>query len=293
MSKTWELDFYSKPILDENGKKRWEVLICESPTDSYSTTDELLRFSKYCSSSEVNSIWLENAINEAISIAGKSPTQIRFFRRQMNNMITKACKDLGITSKPSRRTVALYRWLQDRMDTVYPLEPGFQGAGLNPSVQFETPKPERLPDALQGDRWAFVSLEAGSFAEMSEWEIDFSEAFPILGEKSLVPQITPDTIIPGMIVFSNRAKAIAAWMSGLELGFLKPELEEPGQVVLETGFNERWILANLTDKTTRAEAQGFAETKDKAQGVHFLAIQTDPNSESFTGFWLLQELNLA
>ncbi|MGL5197189.1 MAG: Tab2/Atab2 family RNA-binding protein [Chroococcales cyanobacterium] len=292
MSKTWELDFYSKPILDEKGKKRWEVLICETPTDTCST-EELLRFSKYCSNSEVNSMWLGEAINEAIAIAGKPPTQIRFFRRQMNNMITKACNDLGITSKPSRRTVALYRWLQERMDKVYPLEEGFQGAGLTPSVQFETPKPERLPDALQGDRWAFVTLEASSFTEMQEWDIDFAEAFPILGEKSLVPQLTPETIIPGLIVFSNRAKALAGWMSGLELGFLKPELEEPGQVVLETGFNERWILANLTDQTTRAEAQGFAETKDKAQGVHFLAIQTDPNSESFAGFWLLQELNLA
>jgi hypothetical protein len=292
MSKTWELDFYSKPILDENGKKRWEVLICESPTDTRSM-DDRLRFSKYCSSSEVNSLWLADAIREAIAQAGKPPTQIRFFRRQMNNMITKACQDLGITSKPSRRTVALYRWLQERMDTVYPLEPGFQGAGLNPSVQFEAAKPARLPDALQGDRWAFVTLEAETFTEMHEWEIDFGEAFPILGEKSLVPQITPETKIPGLIVFSNRAKALAGWMSGLELGFLKPELDTPSQMVLETGFNERWILANLTDKTTQAEAAGFAEAKDKAQGVHFLAIQTDPNSESFAGFWLLQELNLA
>ncbi len=23
----WEIDFYSRPILDENGKKRWELLI--------------------------------------------------------------------------------------------------------------------------------------------------------------------------------------------------------------------------------------------------------------------------
>ena len=27
----WELDFYSRPVLDEEGKKLWEVLICESP----------------------------------------------------------------------------------------------------------------------------------------------------------------------------------------------------------------------------------------------------------------------
>jgi len=23
----WEIDFYSRPIIDENGKKRWELLI--------------------------------------------------------------------------------------------------------------------------------------------------------------------------------------------------------------------------------------------------------------------------
>ena len=34
MGKVWELDFYSRPILDENKKKQWEVLICEPQTDS-------------------------------------------------------------------------------------------------------------------------------------------------------------------------------------------------------------------------------------------------------------------
>jgi len=27
----WELDFYSRPVVDENNKKRWELLICETP----------------------------------------------------------------------------------------------------------------------------------------------------------------------------------------------------------------------------------------------------------------------
>ncbi|MFM5983304.1 MAG: Tab2/Atab2 family RNA-binding protein, partial [Sphaerospermopsis kisseleviana] len=33
MGSIWELDFYSRPILDANQKKVWEVLVCESPTD--------------------------------------------------------------------------------------------------------------------------------------------------------------------------------------------------------------------------------------------------------------------
>ena len=33
----WELDFYSRPIIEANGKKRWELIICS--TRSYKTKD--------------------------------------------------------------------------------------------------------------------------------------------------------------------------------------------------------------------------------------------------------------
>ena len=33
----WELDFYSRPIIELNGKKRWELIICS--TRSYKTED--------------------------------------------------------------------------------------------------------------------------------------------------------------------------------------------------------------------------------------------------------------
>ena len=26
----WELDFYSRPIIEANGKKRWELIICST-----------------------------------------------------------------------------------------------------------------------------------------------------------------------------------------------------------------------------------------------------------------------
>ncbi|MFN7860657.1 MAG: Tab2/Atab2 family RNA-binding protein, partial [Pseudanabaena sp.] len=29
MSNIWELDFYSRPLLDANNKKIWELLICD------------------------------------------------------------------------------------------------------------------------------------------------------------------------------------------------------------------------------------------------------------------------
>lgn len=281
----WELDFYSRPILDENKKKIWEVLVCESPLDSRTNPDSLFRYAKYCPSTQVNSVWLKTALEEAISEAGVAPVKFRFFRRQMNNMIVKACDDLGIPPQPSRRTLALYQWLQQRMEQVYPQEPGYQAA-TNPSVRFETPNPQRLPDPLIGQQWTFVSLEASAFAEMHEWDIGFGEAFPLemIG-------LTFETKIPGVIIYSPRAVPLAGWMSGIELAFLKFSDRPLPRLLLETGASDSWIVGNIKPQTLTA-AQEFEEAKQKASGVHFLAVQSDPQTESFAGFWLLQEINL-
>ncbi|MEA5597210.1 Tab2/Atab2 family RNA-binding protein [Rivularia sp. UHCC 0363] len=284
MGSIWELDYYSRPILDENNKKIWEVLICETPLDIRTKTDSLFRYAKYCPSSTVNSVWLQTALQEAIDKAGEAPGKIRFFRRQMNNMITKACEDIGIPAKPSRQTLALNQWLQQRMEQVYPQEPGFQG-GTNPSVRLEAPLPQRLPDALEGEQLGFVTLTAADFADMPEWNIDFGGAFPL----ELV-EIAPETKIPGVLVYSNRALPIAGWMSGLELAWLRFDNTKQGRLILETGATESWILANIKNPQMVDQAQNFEEVKQQANGVHFIGVQLDPNSESFAGFWLLKEI---
>ncbi len=286
MGTTWEIDFYSRPILDENQKKVWEVLVCESPMDTRTKPDLLFRYAKFCPSTQVNSVWLQTALEEAIAKAPQAPTKIRFFRRQMNNMIVKACQDLGTPAQPSRRTLALHQWLQHRMEQVYPQEPGYQ-AVTNPSVRFEAPAPQRLPDALIGQQWTFVTLEASAFEEMHEWDIGFGEAFPLQ-----MSGVTSETKIPGVIIYSPRAVPLAGWMSGLELAFLKFDNRPVAKLLLETGASESWILANLKDAKIQAQAQEFEDTKQKANGVHFIAVQSSPQVESFAGFWLLQELNL-
>ena len=286
MGSIWELDFYSRPILDENQKKVWEVLVCETPLETRTKIDSVFRFAKYCPSTEVNSVWLRTALEEAISEAGKAPIRIRFFRRQMSNMIIKACKDLSISAQPSRRTLLLNQWLEQRMEEVYPQEPGYQ-AGTNPSVRLENPSPLRLPDALEGKQWIFVTLQQSEFTEMHDWEIGFGEAFPFE-----LAQISPETPIPGILIFSPRALPIAGWISGLELAWLKLDDKEEPRLVLETGATESWILANIKNSQTLAEAKSFEEAKQKANGVHFIAVQSNPQEESFAGFWLLQEANV-
>jgi hypothetical protein len=120
---------------------------------------------------------------------------------------------------------------------------------------------------------------------MGEWDISFGETFPLAWAA-----IAPETKIPGFIIFSERAVALAAWMSGLEMGYLKVENNNNRPIMqLETGASDSWILASLTDAQTQAEAQGFEVLKKASNNVHFLAIQASPESESFAGFWLLKE----
>jgi hypothetical protein len=286
MTTIWELDFYSRPIVDENNKKLWEVLICESPTGINKSTTELFRYAEYCDNKNVNSLWLAEALQKAIVQAGQSPDRIRFFRQSMNNMITKACTDVNLSVQPSRRTFELSRWLKERMETVYPEQPGYQ-ASSSAAIVFPTTPPQRLPDALEGKKWQFVSLPASAFAEMSEWSIDFGEAFPLENAG-----LKPDSIVPGLIIYSPRAVAIAAWLSGLELAAVKFDQEGAPNLVLETGVIDRWVLTPLNSKELQQEAEQFEQAKQAAQDVHFIALQTDPNVEAFAGFWLMRDVKL-
>lgn len=287
MTTIWEIDFYSRPILDDQGKKLWEILVCESPLAVDTPLESLYRFSEYCSSTEINSVRLKTALEKAIAESAQTPTKIRFFRQAMNNMISKACDDLGIPAQLSRRTYALNGWLQQRFAEVYPEHPGFQ-PGANPSVTFPDTMPQSLPDALRGQKWAFVTLEASVFADMREWSIDFGESFPLK-----LAGISPDTVIPGVVIFSPRAVPMAAWMSGLEVAFLKVEDGKPARLLIETGVSDRWNLAALPKGVLETEARNFETAKQKAKGVHFIAIQASPETEAFAGFWLLQEVKLA
>lgn len=288
MTVIWELDFYSRPVMDEKNKKLWEVLICESPLEVNRPIESLFRYTQFCANTEVNSVRLKQAIEEAIAQAPQPPDKIRFFRRQMANMIIKAGSDIGIPVYASRRTLALNQWMQQRMAEVYPTLPNYQ-ASSNPSVLMPASTPQPLPDALIGQQWAFVSLPASAFVDLPDWAIDFGEVFPLS-----IADVTPDTPVPGLIIFSPRALPLAAWMSGLELAYLKyVEGSKPPQLLLETGAGEAWILANLTTSALQDEAAAFEIAKQQAHQIHFVAVQANPQAEEFKGFWLLQELNLA
>lgn len=282
----WELDFYSRPILDENNKKRWEVLIIESPQTVEADPDNLFRYNKFLSNTQVNSLELKTAIEEAIAATGTPPSRIRFFRLPMQAMIIRACESLGIAAKSSRRTLALQQWLDYRKAEVYPQEPGYTDKP-SPIVAAPPASPRPLPDALVGQQWAFVTLPAKDLADMSDWPMDFSEAFPLS-----LAGVDSETLIPGVVIFSPRAQAMAAWMSGLELAEMQVEATRSPRLILETGAAESWVLSPLRTPELQKEAQNFEAAKAAANQVHFLALQTSAETEAFAGFWLMQGLQL-
>ena len=283
MSNIWELDFYSRPLLDANNKKVWELLICDR--------DRQFEWVRECPSTEVNSEWLAKQLTDCVSSTGQTPIKIRFFRPSMTNIIMRGCKLAGINGQASRRVFTMSAWLVERMASIYPNRDGFQAVDPNPLplkvLAAQDPKP--VPDALMGERWILVSLKAGDFADAKEWSMDFSELLDI-------SHLDPDTIISGIIIISARATALAAWMSGVDPVFIKFErnlLGDRTQMQLEASADARWVLANLQapkDKEAIAQGAAFEKSKQNSQGFHFLAVQTSPDIEHFAGFWMLKEV---
>jgi hypothetical protein len=283
MSNIWELDFYSRPLLDNNNKKVWELLICDR--------ERQFEWVQECPPTEVNSEWLAQQLADCVAKTGQTPIKIRFFRPSMTNIIMRGCKLAGISGQASRRVFTLSAWLAERMAIIYPNRDGFQAVDPNPLplkvLAAQDPKP--VPDALMGERWISVSLKAGDFADANEWSVDFSELLDI-------GNLDPDTIISGIIIISARATALAAWMSGVDPVFIKFErnlLGDRTQMQLEASADARWVLANLQapkDKDAIAQGAAFEKSKQNSQGFHFLAVQTSPDIEHFAGFWMLKEV---
>jgi RNA-binding protein Tab2/Atab2 len=88
IGKIWEIDFYSRPILDEQQKKVWELLICESPSNILQDPATFFRFAQNCPADKVNSTWLAAALQQAMGDQ-EPPQRIRFFRRQ--KLILNCC----------------------------------------------------------------------------------------------------------------------------------------------------------------------------------------------------------
>jgi len=265
----WEMDFYSRPVLDVNGKKVWELLVC----DRYRTKE----YSKFCPAQMVNSEWIASQLQEIVAKWGVTPQKIRFYRPTMHNMLNRGCKLAQLTPLPSRRLYALPQWLAERMTTVYAHMDNFQPPEgdllplVSPASQGITP----LPDALRGDRWTFAMLPVSELQQAESWDVDFGELFPL-------PPLDQSLAVPGVVIFSSRATPLSAWMAGVDPVSITWVQD---QLVLSANAEAQWSLSRIKDRTS---AERFEQSKQQVLGIHFLAIQSHPEVTSFAGFWLLK-----
>ena len=60
--------------------------------------------------------------------------------------------------------------------------------------------------------------------------------------RALRTELPPDTLVPGVAVYSRRADPLAAWTNGLDLAAVGADTDR-AFLILETGFNQRCVHA--------------------------------------------------
>lgn len=275
MTNEWELDCYSRPVLGEDGKKLWEVLI----TDSGGS----FRYLKSLPSNLVNSRNLRKIVEELMDEAPKKPSVVRFFRNQMFNMINIALSPLDVEVKPSRVTNNLFMWLQEREENIYPSMQGYNPQLRQQTIlDYEVNQPDPLPDVLKAQSYAYVALPAKVF-----WDKEVNSENINRGRLCPIREMPKNGWIHGVTLISQRASSIAAWMNGIEIASLKADLLTK-ELLMNADINTQYVVAPLMD-AQKKEAQVFEKGKDAANGYHFLSVQASLDAEEVEGFWLLRE----
>ena len=285
-SSDWELDFYSRPIIENNGKKRWELIIASTKNYNFKLP---FYWSKICPANEVNSIWLTNALKQALKDAEKQgwkrPEKIRFWRSSMKSIIKKSLENIEIEGLVSRRTYALFDRIDFLEKKVYPHEKGYVNGVLAPTFTSQIindPKP--LPEAVRGDSLSIAELSIGELRTAKNWPIQFGDIFPI--EES----IEDNCLVPGLRLFSeNRAIPLAAWFSSLEP--IKLEIDK-NRLILEALEDDKWLVTDLAEGDADLLNKKFKDSKTKSLGYQFISIQSNPYIEEFAGFWMLKDIEL-
>lgn len=276
----WELDCYSRPVLVDGKKKLWEILITDSSGN--------MRIRRALPSNKVNSREVRRAIEEIIDESEVKPGTVRFFRGAMFNMINIALSEIDVIAKPSRCTFALAQWIEERNRDVYPKMRGYQptmsGIGGIGGTFLDIRTAVKLPDALRGEKYAFVGLPLAEFIEGGSISNENIGA----GRLCLVDKTLPaDAYVQGVVILTSRAKALASWLAGTEVAGVKADLRKR-ELVMETDIDNQYLMAKLDDDQRR-EAASFEEGKDAMGGLHFISVQRDENDDP-AGFWLLREI---
>ncbi len=277
MHPSWQLDFYRRPLQDEQGKPLWELLIC----------DPLMEFSygDFCPQAEIGAPWLRSQLQIACDRAGGWPRYIEIFRPQTLSLVEVACRDLPVEVRPTRDVSTLKQWLRQRAAWYSNLN-NYIDQPYNP-IAIDRPAPQPMPEYVMGERWQFAAIGSDQLMRLEH------EPIPV---KSIPEGLTPmalglpsTLLIPGVIIDGGRqSMALAQWLQSARPVMLQYIAGQPDGLLLEAGLADRWIMATFQDADMAGAARTFTERKLAAQGLHFLLVRPDDSGMTYTGLWLLQ-----
>lgn len=142
----------------------------------------------------------------------------------------------------------------------------------------------KLPDALRGEKFAFVGLPVAEFkmgGDITKDNIGVGRLCPV------DPSLPADAFVQGLVILTPRAVPLASWLAGTEVAGVKADLRKR-ELVMETDIDNQYLMAKLNDDQ-RKEAAIFEEGKDAMNGLHFISVQRDEDDDP-AGFWLLREI---
>lgn len=215
------------------------------------------------------------------------PEQSNHSTKQIINQINIALSEVDVIAKPSRCTFSLANWLEERNRDVYPEMEGYRAtmAGGSGRASFlDVRTPIKLPDALRGEKYAFVALPVAEFLEgggIDSKNIGVGRLCPV------DPTLPGDEFVQGIVILTQRADALASWLAGTEFSGFNADLRKR-TLVMETDIENQYLMAKLDD-FQREEAAAFEEGKDDLSGLHFVSVQVDDESDP-SGFWLLRQI---
>jgi hypothetical protein len=269
----WEIDFFSKPVLNENGKKVWELIIINNK----GTFEHI----ESVPNNLINSKELRKRINFVINSAKVKPISVKFFRAQMFNMINIALSEIELNVRPSKKTRLLFEKLKQRDETVYNKMNGFKPFLREiDTVQILKKTSERMPDFLRGDSYIFATIDSASLKDVFTQKPKFLELF-----QSDV-SVKKVSSIPGLIIISNRAKSLSSWLNNIELSGVLCDIEKK-DLIIECGLDTQYLFGKIKTEQYK-ESKLFEDNKKKSEGLHFIAVQSDSIEQKIIGFWLLK-----
>ncbi|NER00362.1 MAG: DUF1092 family protein [Cyanothece sp. SIO2G6] len=273
----WQVDFYRRPLQDDQGQPLWELVIC-SPDKTFAAYG-------VCPQPEVTTDWVVEQLQQLGQSSGL-PERMEVFRPQCLSLLQVVGDRLRIPVIPTRRTPALKQYLQDRAQ-VYPTLPQYNRETYDP-LALESPPPVPVPDELWGDRWRFATVTAG------EWDTFFQDKpIPVRDTPAdLDPvnlQLASSVTIPGVVIDGGRqSMRLTRWLQEQQPVALNYIAGDPDGLILAVGLCDRLILATFDDPDVRTAATTYQQRLATSNGLHFLLIQPDDSGMTYSGLWWLR-----